>query len=96
MDWLESSIKHIENDGLNFNEIVELFGSRTDIDEITKWLKVLYFDYTRLLFVINDRDKLPLPEEIEQELYWLRQILEAIEAMKEPNRRIRIKFELIN
>lgn len=92
MDYLRTAFEVAKKEKLNFDGIVENFGGRSDVEAATGVLIRLYFDYTRTLFLLDDKGNMPLFKDVEAQLYWLRCTIEAFQKMKEPNGKIKIEM----
>ena len=91
MDYLKCAFETVKKEKLNFDDLIELFGNRAQVETVTKALLNLYFDYTRAL-LLSKRDDVPLISDVEKEIFWLRNLIETLQKMREPDGRIRIEM----
>lgn len=78
-----------KKENLNFDALVELFGDKADVETIVKSLTELYFDYTRSLLMLDENHK-PDFNEIDAELFWLRNVIHAFQKVREPNGKVHL------
>lgn len=91
MDYFKLTFERAKKENLNFDAIVEMFGSLADADTICNYLTALYFDYTRSLLMLKEVQQ-PTFEQIDNELFWLRNVIEAFRKTRKPNGRVRIEM----
>lgn len=89
MDVFKLTFANAKKENLNFDALVELFGDKADVETIVKGLTELYFDYTRSLLMLDETHK-PNFEEIDTELFWLRNVINAFQKTREPNARVHL------
>ena len=91
MDYFRVIFECAKKENLNFDALIELFGDKADVEIIVKNLTTLYFDYTRSLLML-DEDHKPAVKEIDNELTWLRNVIDAFQKVRKPNGRVRLEM----
>lgn len=91
MDYLKVIFERSKKESWNFDTIVDMFGDKGDVETICQYLTELYFDYTRSLLMLKEVQK-PTFEQIDTELFWLRNVIEAFRKVREPNGRVRLEM----
>ena len=91
MDYLKVIFERSKKENWNFDTIVDMFGDKGEVETICQHLTELYFDYTRSLLMLQEMQK-PTFEQIDMELFWLRNVIEAFRKVREPNGRVKLEM----